>query len=110
MNRYLGIDVSKARLDVVLLHPKGQDSQHFTNTPAGFDKLHKWVVRRLAVAQLHVCMEATGRYSHAVAEYLFGAGYRVTTLSTISPPHLIKANVAPVHGRLPVSDFSPVIC
>lgn len=85
MNGYLGIDVSKESLEVVLLHPKGQDSQHFTNTPLGFDKLHQWIARRLAVAQVQVCLEATGRYSDAVAEYLFEAGYRV---SVVNPARL----------------------
>ena len=81
MKGYVGIDVSKERLDVVLLREGQKDSQHFTNTTVGFGKLQQWMARRLATEQVQVCLEATGRYSEAVAEYLYGAGYRVSVVN-----------------------------
>jgi transposase len=81
MNGYVGIDVSKAGLDVEWLGPNGQASQHFANTPVGFGKLDKWLRRRGEPAAMAVCLEATGVYSDAVADYLFGQGYRVSVVN-----------------------------
>ncbi len=39
MNGYVGIDVSKDRLDVLSLHDEQRAGQHFTNRPTGFSKL-----------------------------------------------------------------------
>jgi hypothetical protein len=35
MDGYLGIDVSKARLDVLLMRADKREGQQFTNTPTG---------------------------------------------------------------------------
>jgi hypothetical protein len=43
MNGYLGIDVSKARLDVLLVRENKREGQQFTNTPMGHEKLHGWL-------------------------------------------------------------------
>src|SRR5579859_5436571 len=87
MNGYVGIDVSKARLDVMLLRDKKRESQAFTNTPSGFGKLSQWLKRRLAVDEVAVCLEATGPYSEGVAEYLVVEGYRV---SVVNPARIKK--------------------
>lgn len=79
MDGYVGIDVSKARLDVALLRGEQREQQHFTNTAVGFGKLQQWLKRRLPVAQ--VCLEAIGQYSEAVADYLYAAGYRVRVVN-----------------------------
>lgn len=81
MTGYVGIDVSKDRLDVVLLRGEQKDSQHFTNTTVGFGKLQQWLTRRLPAEQVQVCLEATGRYSEALTKSLYGAGYRVSVVN-----------------------------
>jgi transposase len=81
MTGYVGIDVSKERLDVMLLREDKQESQHFTNTAAGIGKLQQWLARRLPAEQVQVCLEATGRYGEAVAEALYSAGYRVSVVN-----------------------------
>lgn len=84
---YVGIDVSKERLDVLLLRvgeaeeKSQQEGQQFTNTPTGYGKLQTWLNRRLKAEQLHVCLEATGWYSEAVASYLYERGYRVSVVN-----------------------------
>ena len=45
MDGYVGIDVSKARLDVLVLKRKRCEGQHFTNTPTVFGKLVAWLQR-----------------------------------------------------------------
>lgn len=81
----LGIDVSKARLDVALLHPEhGMKKAGFDNTPRGFKKLAKWLRKRKA-GQVHVCLEATGVYGDAVAWFLHEAGH---TVSVVNPARI----------------------
>ena len=87
MDVFVGIDVSKAGLDVVLLKVEQRESQHFTNTSTGFGKLNGWLKRRGAVASIHICLEATGHYSERVAEFLVEQGYAVSVVN----PARIKA-------------------
>src|SRR5579859_4621115 len=85
MNGYVGIDVSKAHLDVLLVRADKREGQQFTNTATGHAKLHGWLARRLTAAAVHVCLEATGAYSEAVAEYLYRQGY---TVSVVNPARI----------------------
>ena len=81
MDGYLGIDVSKDRLDVLLKRDAQHETQHVTNTPTGFAKLHGWVKWRAEPSVVHVCLEATGPYSEAIAEFLYAHGYRVSVVN-----------------------------
>jgi len=81
MQGYVGIDVSKERLDVMLLRDGQREAQHFTNTSTGFAKLHSWLGRRLTVEAVQVCLEATGQYSQGVADFLFEQGYWVSLVN-----------------------------
>lgn len=86
----LGMDVSKARLDVVLLRPgQGAQAASYTNSPAGFRQLAKWLRKRHA-GQVHVCLEATGLYGDEVALFLHEEGH---TVSVVNPAR-IKAYAA----------------
>ncbi len=84
---HLGIDVSKAKLDLALRRPDGKlRNKVCLNTPAGFDALLTWLqaqgISADDYAQTHVCMEATGIYWEAVAEFLANQGM---TVSVINP-------------------------
>jgi transposase len=85
MDGYVGMDVSKGRLDVLLVRESKREGQQFTNTPSGHEKLHRWLERRLKASALHVCLEATGSYGEAVAEYLYEQGY---TVSVVNPARI----------------------
>jgi transposase len=85
MDGYVGIDISKERLDVLLLHGEQRAGQQFTNTATGFSKLDGWQKRRLKPAQVHICLEATGPYGEAVADYLVAQGY---TVSVVNPARI----------------------
>jgi transposase len=80
---YLGIDVAKAKLDCALLLPNGKwrSKSGLANTPQGFAELAHWLAAHHA-GQVHVCMEATGIYWEAIAEYLADAGH---TVSVVNP-------------------------
>jgi transposase len=82
----LGIDVSKATLDVVLLTPDHSYHQVFDNDPKGFVKLKNWLTRYDA-GYLHVCMEATGQYGLPVAEVLYSWGHDISIVN----PFCIKS-------------------
>jgi transposase len=87
MKHILGIDVAKAKLDVALRRPDGKlRSKVVDNTPDGFVVLSAWLLKQ-GVSELHACLEATGTYWEAVAEYLVDAGFRVSVVN----PAQIKA-------------------
>jgi len=77
----LGIDISKATLDVVLLRPdQGAQAASYDNNPAGFKKLAKWLRKRRA-GQVHACLEATGLYGDDVALFLHEEGHIVSVVN-----------------------------
>jgi transposase len=87
MKSILGIDVAKAKLDVALQLVDGKiRSKVVDNTPQGFVLLSEWL-NKYGVTDLHVCMEATGIYWEAVAEFLADAGHKVSVIN----PAQIKA-------------------
>lgn len=82
----LGIDVSKAELSVVLLQGESSLRKKLNNNAVGFKQLVSWL-RNRKVKSLHACLEATGVYGEAIAEYLVDAGYTVSVVN----PGQIKA-------------------
>lgn len=76
MPAFLGIDVAKDTLVLGLLGPKTPRKTSLPNTPAGYARLLQWLTAQ-HVADVRVCLEATGSYSDAVAQALHDAGYRV---------------------------------
>lgn len=76
----VGIDVSKATLDVfVELDKKGKHRQ-FANTEGGFRDLLAWA-KRLGINTPHACMEATGPYWERLARYWFKSGLPVSVVN-----------------------------
>lgn len=79
---FLGIDVAKLKLDVVLRLGKRAIHQVFANTPDGFAALDAWLRSfGLTESQVRVCLEATGSYSDAIALDLFTRSYTVSVLN-----------------------------
>lgn len=82
---HLGIDVAKAKLDCALRLPDGKlRSKVVENNFRGFKVLAEWLDKRSATT-VHVCMEATGVYWEAVAEYLATQGM---TVSAVNPAQI----------------------
>ena len=54
----LGIDVSKFKLDVVLLLPTATHTATFANTPKGFQALVRWLARFQTEDEVHTLTEA----------------------------------------------------
>lgn len=77
---YLGLDVSKAKVDCALLLNNKVKSKVVQNTPEGFNALMQWLVKNGA-DHVHVCCEATGTYSDAIALFLHEQGYVVSLVN-----------------------------
>jgi transposase len=75
---FVGIDVSKARLDVHR-HPDGA-AFSVSNDPAGHRQLRGWMRRCGEPAALRVGLEASGGYEKPVARALARAGFTVHML------------------------------
>ena len=87
----LGIDVSKAWLDVLLLGEDGREQyQRVANTRAGHEALTGWL-RQQSSGAVGVCLEATGRYGEDVAQYLHQQGYRVSVVNPAAVKHFATA-------------------
>jgi transposase len=77
----LGIDIAKRTFDVALLNGESScSSGHFDNTLDGFQSLRRWLSHR-KVDSVHACMEATGRYGHSLAAFLWAESYDVSMVN-----------------------------
>jgi transposase len=83
---YLGVDVSKAKLDCLLLDSTTGKvkSKSIQNTNAGFKQLIEWLAEKKA-PDAHVIMEPTGVYHEPAALALTDAGLM---LSLVNPAQL----------------------
>ncbi len=77
----LGIDVSKAKLDIALRLPDGRfRSKVIPSSPEGFEELAGWLAAQGA-EHVHACMEATGIYWEAAAAFLVEQGHAVSVVN-----------------------------
>lgn len=79
--QWIGIDVSKDTLDVAVM----DEAQHTAyiqvpNDSDGYAQLKRYLTKHGAAGS-PVCLEATGRYSEGVADYMYAAGYRVSVVN-----------------------------
>jgi transposase len=76
----IGLDVSKAKLDVAVLQDDNPVYQHVENNLNGWQKLHHWL-QEARIETGHLCMEATGIYGQGVAQYFHTLGYIVSVVN-----------------------------
>ena len=91
MSSYLGVDVSKAKLDVALLGHEGSryKSKVFANNQAGVTALVQWLQVN-APDGAHVCMEATGGYHELLACQLHDLQVRVSVANPMRVRRFIE--------------------
>lgn len=111
MNNYLpqlGIDVSKLKLDVVILLPSGQHAATFPNNPKGFLALARWLTGFKASPR--VCLEATGTYGLAVARFLHQRGLIVSIVNPLAVHFFARTrmsrNKTDAHDALLIACYS----
>ena len=82
LDAVVGIDVAKKKVDVAAVLNGKVKSKVFDNTPAGQIELQRWLLERgFITTQTHVCMEATGPYSEALALALVDGSWRVSVVN-----------------------------
>jgi transposase len=105
----LGIDISKKKMDVLLVLNDKPIKKIFENTSESFKLLDGWLKSLRAGRDVHICLEATGPYSEPVAEFLFEKGYRVSMVNPLKVRDFGKAQFRrnktdPADARL-IADF-----
>ena len=88
----LGIDVAKKKLDVALMFNDKSLLKKFDNTPKGFNLLAGWLAS-LHIERVHACLEATGPYSEAVAEFLHERGHVVSLVNPLRIKSFAKSDL-----------------
>jgi transposase len=86
---FLGVDVSKAKLDLALLFPNDKvKPKVFANDSKGFASLLQWLQVQVkgTLDSVHICMESTGSYHEALACFLHDQGLAVSVVN----PLLVK--------------------
>lgn len=76
----LGIDVSKATFDVAVTVKAKVRQATFANTEAGHEKLLGWL-KGFSVSRVHACLESTGGYERALAQFLHERGHVVSIVN-----------------------------
>lgn len=95
MRFFLGVDVSKVKLDVALLLPTGKyRSKVFANDLQGFNSLLQWLQANATggFVAVHACMEATGIYHEALACFLHDLGIVVSVVNPLLVKRFAQAN------------------
>lgn len=88
----LGIDISKKKMDAVLIFNDKILSHIFENSPKGFKLLDGWL-KSLHIEQVHACLEATGPYSEPVAEFLYEKNHRVSLVNPLRIKGFAKSDL-----------------
>lgn len=76
----IGIDIAKLKFDVARLADGKYKHAKFPNTPEGFTQLATWLAG-FGDTQPRFCMEATGSYGLALAEFLVDRGHFVSVVN-----------------------------
>ena len=73
---YLGVDISKDKIDICLL--VGDKGLHkiYKNDKTGWELLIKLLINKKLMPL--ICMEATGKYHLGLATYMYNKGYKVS--------------------------------
>ena len=95
MQSFLGVDVSKAKLDVALLLPNDKfKSKVFANDRAGHQAMVQWLQGHLpgGLQSLHICMESTGSYHEALACAVHDQGLMVSVVNPLLVKRFAESN------------------
>jgi transposase len=92
----VGIDISKLKVDSAFFDSANKP-QHkkFSNTPDGFRELLSWC-QTFGVDDMHFCMEATGIYYEALANFLFDQKQKVSVVNPAQIAAFAKSSLSRV--------------
>lgn len=90
---FIGIDVAKEKFDVCFFNETGTTVKKvFKQTNSGFNKFINWVNK--TCSSCWICMEATGHYSEALAEFLVAQGKQVSVVNPMQIKFFAKVKLA----------------
>ena len=107
---FIGIDISKAILDVCVISPSETTTDHyhqFCNNSKGFIQLMKWLKQEsedVAVEDWRVCMENTGIYSLELNCFLHEQGIWQSMENALQ----IKRSMGVVRGKTDKADCATI--
>lgn len=79
----LGVDIAKESVEVALTEDnRHYQTEQFANNRQGHEALLAWLGRQSS-GQVHLCLEATGRYGEALAHVCYQRGYLVSILNPL---------------------------
>ncbi|MCP3679578.1 MAG: IS110 family transposase [Gammaproteobacteria bacterium] len=81
----VGSDIGKLNFVACYKFEKTLIKETFDNSPDGFSKLNEWV-KTHATDSIQFCMESTGKYGYALANFLFNQNEKVSIVN----PAMIK--------------------
>ncbi len=90
---HVGGDIAKDKFDVALLLEQSVHRQVFANNRRGHAAFLKWLKHHNSI-QAHVCLEATGRYSQALALFLHQHQIRVSVVNPLAVYHFAKSEMS----------------
>ena len=77
----IGVDVAKKKFDVAGLADNQYKHKTFTNNLAGFTDFIGWITKLYGDYKPLICMESTGAYSLALADFLVEKNYAVSLVN-----------------------------
>ena len=90
---YVGIDVSKATLDVVVrVENTSHKAKTYANDTAGIAAL-LGALRQHGAETVYACLEATGQYGDELAETLYLQGVRVSVVNPLRPKRYAQSDL-----------------
>ena len=99
-NAILGIDVGKAELAIALLIEGNFSNAKVCNNIKGYKEILK-LLKSLKITKVTACLEATGRYGEAIAEFLYAHNHDVAVVN----PFCIKSFA---NSKLTIHKTDPV--
>ncbi|WP_084756307.1 IS110 family transposase [Candidatus Paracaedibacter symbiosus] len=78
----IGIDISKKTFDACAMFNGKNKKNSFNNNGTGCEELISWI-KEFGLTDPHICMESTGSYSEAVADFLYNSGYKVSVINPL---------------------------
>ena len=108
MPNIVGIDVSKAKLDVCAIFDGKIRKKTVENSASGFKSLHSWLQKN-KVESPHICMDATGCYSNGIAKFFHNLGSLVSVVNPLQikafrDSKLIRQKTDPVDAQV-IAEF-----
>lgn len=89
----LGVDIAKDKFDTLLLLGEQQHRRTFNNAPAGWKQLIHWL-QKLGCAEVHACVEATGRLWEGLALHLQQSGHQVSVVNPVRIKRYAQSRLA----------------